>query len=73
MCNLSDGIYNEGLIKGRSEGLTKGLSEGKNKATLDNLKSIMKNLNLTLDQALKGLGISEDEYSKYEKLINEQA
>ena len=47
----------EGLAMGRSEGLTLGES----RAHLNDVKSLMNNMNLTLENALDILGIKGDE------------
>ena len=55
----------EGLALGRTEGLaegrSKGLAEGKSEALLYSVKSLMKNMNLTLENALDILGLKGEE------------
>ncbi|MCD8238362.1 MAG: hypothetical protein LUC92_03350, partial [Clostridiales bacterium] len=59
MCNLSYGIEKRGEIKGTE------------KTTVSLLKNAMNNLHFTLEQAMKALGIPENEYSKYRRLVEE--
>ncbi len=55
----------EGLAEGRTEGLAMGRSEGltlgESRAHLNDVKSLMNNMNLTLENALDILGIKGDE------------
>lgn len=53
MCNVSYGIERRGIEK--------------NTVTL--LKNVMNNLHLTLEQAMKALGIPESDYPKYRSLV----
>lgn len=57
MCNLSAGV----LDKGIKIGMEKGVESSK----LEDLRNIMKNLQLTFEQAANTLGISENERLKY--------
>ena len=54
MCNLSDGVERQGIEKGLKQGLQTARHEA--------VKNLMKNLNLTCEQAIKALGISEEEW-----------
>ncbi len=64
MCNLSQGIKNEGiaegLTKGRAEGRAEGRCEGKTDATILNIKNLMESFNIDVDKALDALKISDD-------------
>ena len=51
MCNLGEGIYLEGIEVGREEGREEKL--------LENLRSLMEELGLTADAALKALRVPE--------------
>lgn len=55
MCNLSKGIKEEG----RAEGL------------IEAIRNLMKNMQLTSEQAMAALSVPETEYSKYEKMLKE--
>ena len=57
MCNLSQGIEDRGIQKGIENGRIKGKIESAN--------ALMKIQNLTKEQALKAIGITEQELPKY--------
>ena len=57
MCNLSQGIEDRGIQKG----IEKGKIEGK----IESATSLMTFQNLTKEQALKAIGIAEQELPKY--------
>lgn len=59
MCNLSYGIERRGEIKGTE------------KTTVSLLKNAMNNLHFSLEQAMKALGIPENDYPKYRRLVEE--
>ncbi|MCR4748295.1 MAG: hypothetical protein K5877_00620 [Lachnospiraceae bacterium] len=63
----------EGLAMGRTEGLAMGRSEGltlgESRAHLNDVKSLMNNMNLTLENALDILGIKGDEREAVLKAI----
>ena len=55
----------QGEERGRSEGKAEGKAEGIVLATLGNLKNLMQNLNLTLEQAMDALKIPIEERGQY--------
>ena len=59
----------EGRKEGRREGRKEGRREGLEETTVSNLRSLMKNMNLAVDQALTALDISEKEWEKYRSRI----
>lgn len=61
MCNLSEGIEERGIRKGRKEGHKAG--------TLQALRKMMVNLNLTMEQAIEALEIPENERQSYIKML----
>jgi hypothetical protein len=87
MCNLSTGIYNEGisvgekrgisigLSKGKAEGISigekRGLSKGEASYALKMIKNKMKYKNMSLDEALEDLFITQEQYLEYIKIVNE--
>ncbi len=68
MCNLSQGIRNEGRMEGliagraegREEGLAKGKVEGKAEGLSEAVMSLMHNMDLSMEKALDALNITED-------------
>jgi hypothetical protein len=85
MCNLSTGIYNDGRREGISigekrgisigekRGLSKGLSKGEALNSLKMIKNKMKYKNMSLDEALEDLFITQEQYLEYIKIVNEES
>ena len=67
MCNLSDGVERQGIEKGLKQGLQQGLQT----ARYNDVKNLMKNLNLTCEQAIKALGISGEEWEDIKELYKD--
>ena len=67
MCNLSDGVERQGIEKGLKQGLQQGLQT----ARYNDVKNLMKNLNLTCEQAIKALGISVKEWEDIKGLYED--
>ena len=76
MCNLSRGVREkgiaEGMAKGRAEGIVKGRAEGMAKGMLASIKSLVKNMNLSVEQAMSVLEIPDAERQMYRDLLNQQ-
>lgn len=68
MCNLSKGVEEKGILKGRQEGLL----EGRQEELLNSIRNIMDTLKLTLNQAMDALKVPEADRKKYEKEINKK-
>ena len=51
------------------EGMEQGIEKGIELNQTDSIKKLMKNMNLTIDQAMNALEISEDKREKYRQLI----
>jgi len=49
-----------------------GIQEGMTAGTLGSIRSLMKNLGMTIEQALAAVDIPESDYSKYESLLQKQ-
>ncbi|MCR5672521.1 MAG: hypothetical protein K6F87_02265 [Lachnospiraceae bacterium] len=58
-------IREEERAEGREEGRVEGRAEGR----AESIRNLMKNMNLTADQAMQALGIPEEERSKYDELL----
>ena len=65
---MAEGLA-EGIGKGRAEGKAEGRAEGTEQTFLENIRSIMKNLNISLERALELLNVPKSEYEKYRNLI----
>lgn len=64
VCNLSKGVMEKGMVKGRAEGVEK--------TTLANLKSLMGTLGLSVEQAMDALRVPESDRQKYQELLARQ-
>ena len=60
MCNLSQGVMKKGLEKGRAEGI------------LSSIKNLIKNMGVSVEQAMSLLEVPEVERQKYMDLLNQQ-
>ena len=60
MCNLSEGIEQRGIQKGRLEGQLETRQEA--------IQNLMRNLKFSIEQAMTALGIPETEWETYRKL-----
>ena len=64
VCNLSKGVMEKGMVKGRAEGVEK--------TTLANLKSLMGTLGLSVEQAMDALRVPESDRPRYQELLGRQ-
>ena len=48
----------------------KGSFRGREEEKLSSIRSLMKKLNLTLEQAMDALGVPKDEWEKYKKMLD---
>ncbi len=78
MCNISDLLVEEseergrleGKLEGRLEGKLEGRLEGEMKATLDNIRTLMKKLNQTEEEAMDTLDIKEEDREEYRRRLD---
>ena len=61
MCNLSKGVENRGIRK--------GIIQGREEEKLNSIRSLMKKLNLTLEQAMDVLDVPKSEQEKYAHML----
>ena len=61
----------EGMKRGMEEGIKQGLKQGIEKTSLQNLKNLMKNMNLTAGQAMEILQIPAADQERYTKLLHQ--
>ena len=62
-------MINRAKEEGLQEGHQNGIQEGRMESTLESVGSLMKNLGLSLDEAMDALGIPEKEQQKYRRLV----
>ena len=64
MCNLSKGIEEKGIQKGRQAGMIDGI--------LVSVKNLMDSMGWSAEQAMKVLKISKEDQEKYSVLLKKQ-
>ncbi len=84
MCNLSKSVMEKGIAKGLAEGMAKGMAkgmamghaegkaEGLAEGILSSIKRLVKNMGVSVEQAMSLLDIPEAEQQKYMKLLENQ-
>ena len=88
MCNMGEAWFKEGKAKGKAEGIKIGEKIGKKigkkigekigekkgivKCLLRAIISNVKHYGVTTEQAMANLGIPENEYDKYNKLLEKE-
>ena len=66
---LMDEGMEKGIEKGIEQGIEKGIEKGIELTQTDSIKKIMKNMNLTIEQAMNTLEVPEDKREKYRQTI----
>ena len=72
MCNLSKGVMAKGMAKGMAQGMAQGMAKGMTDAILASIKNLMKNMSISVEQAMSVLEIPETERQKYMDLLEQQ-
>ena len=65
MCEVLDRVEANGIAIGEAKGIAIGEAKGIDKARLESIKNLMKNVGWTIQQAMDALGIPKSEQSKY--------
>lgn len=68
MCNLSKGVMEKGMAKGLEKGMEKGAEQDR----VSSLRSLMKTLGLSLEQAMTALEVPDVDRPKYQSLVEKQ-
>ena len=58
--------------EGIAEGIERGIAKGAFNNMLESIRSLMKNMNLSMDQAMAALNISDADFSKYREKLQPQ-
>ena len=73
MCNAMkeflEGGRREGQREGRIEGQREGRIEGKDEARLDSIRTLMKKLDQTAEEAMDTLDIADEDKVRYRKML----
>ena len=72
VCNLSEGYWERGVKHGMEQGLERGMEQGVMKGVERSIRSLMKSLDLTIEQAMAALEVPETERPKYRELLQKQ-
>ena len=83
MCNVSRGVYDKGLDRGmvlgrkegmalgKKEGMDRGMALGMDKSTLNSISKMVATFNVTIDQAMDILEVSDEKREYYKNQISE--
>lgn len=69
MCNLSTGIYEDGIKKGKAEGLIEGEDIGTFKTLKLSVETMMKNFGVTAEQAIATFNLSPDDSKRLAAML----
>ena len=80
MCNLSKGVEEKGMAKGlakgmmegMAKGITEGMAKGMTNGILASIKNLVKNMGISVEQAMTVLEIPEAERQNYRELLQRQ-
>ena len=70
MCKIFDEVREMGKEQGKKEGLIIGQQKGIEINRIVSIQSLMKNLNLSIEEAMKALNIPNDEYEQYRQWVH---
>lgn len=69
MCNLSEGLVEDGIEEGMKKGMKKGMEKGEESATIRHLKNIMQKMHLTAEEAMDMFDIPDAKRPRYAELL----
>ena len=69
MCNAMKEFLEGGRREGRIEGQREGRIEGKDEARLDSIRTLMKKLDQTAEEAMDTLDITDEDKVRYRKML----
>ncbi len=70
MCNLSKGIYEDGMAQGMAQGVTQGIGIGVDQNRVESIRALMQSMNWTLEQAIQALKYPMADKEKYAAALN---
>lgn len=65
MCNLSEGVWQEGIAFGIQQGINEGISQG----IVTSIRNLMDSMKLTEEQAMDALNVVADERDMYREML----
>ena len=76
MCNLSKGVMEKALAKGLAKGLEQGRelgrTEGLSEGIISSIQKLVKNMGVSIEQAMSVLEVPETERQNYMELLKQQ-
>ena len=70
MCKLFEEVEQRGIETGKREGMLLGQQKGIEMTRIASIQSLMKNLNLSIEEAMEALSIPTHDYEQYINLIH---
>ena len=65
MCNLSQGVYDDGFNSGYDSGYNLGIDE----STVNSIKNLMENMSWNINQSMDALSVPDEKREKYKAII----
>lgn len=72
MCNLSKGIEEKAMYQGVAKGFVQGMQQGMQLNYTSSIRNLMISLNMTEDQAMAVLQLSDADKEKYKELLQQE-
>lgn len=69
MCNLSQGVYDDGFNSGYDSGYDSGYNLGIDESTVNSIKNLMENMSWNINQSMDALSVPDEKKEKYKAII----
>ena len=71
MCKIMDEIWQEGMAQGMVQGMERGMTQGMERDRLESLRTIMRKMRLSAEDAMAMLDVPQDRWQKYKTLLEQ--
>ena len=71
MCKIMDEIWQEGMERGMARGMERGMERGAENKLLESLRTIMRKMRLSAEDAMAMLDVPQDRWQKYKTLLEQ--
>ena len=71
MCKIMDEIWQEGMERGMAQGMERGMAQGMERNRLESLRTIMRKMRLSAEDAMAMLDVPQDRWQKYKTLLEQ--
>ena len=75
MCKIMDEIWQEGMERGMAQGMERGMergmAQGMERDRLESLRTIMRKMRLSAEDAMAMLDVPQDRWQKYKTLLEQ--